>query len=226
MRFLNEAFVGYGQWGLFPGLTPSDFFDRGLKFRGSSITVAFRLNVFLGVGRERRRPQAAPLGLRAAGGDGGGISRGDGSRVAFSGSSVSPRQVKLRVHSPCPPRGGRVPAVPHGTRGGPRGLGSGGRSRLRGDAKTFPRQGWPEQRRDGEQEHRLEHGWEEPRCFGQDAGLMHPLLPVLCRDRQSCLCSGCRAGLRHGGSGACRERPIFIVPLVGSCFLVSDCKQV
>lgn len=104
-----------------------------------------------------------------------------------------------------------MPAALGGRRGGP------GDSEAVGDLaygemlKTFPRQGWPVRHRAGEQEQRLEFRTNEPGLgFGQDVELMCPALPalcLLCRDRQSCCpCSGCRARLRHGGSGACGER--------------------
>lgn len=50
-----------GQWGLFPGLTPSDFFDPKLELRGGSIAVGFWE-------REQRRPHSARGAPRGCGG--------------------------------------------------------------------------------------------------------------------------------------------------------------
>lgn len=180
--------------------------------------MAFGLNVGFGSGgRGGRRPQAAPVGLRAAGGDGGDISRGDRSRVALSGSSASPQHVKPCI--PLPARGRpSASSAAWDTTGWPRGLRGDRKSHLWGDAKTSPRQGWWEQCRYGEQERRPERGWEDPRrrfwegC-GADAPAAAPALgagPAAARRQQSV----------RG------EKPVFIAPLVGTCFLVSDCKQI
>lgn len=69
---------------MFPGLTPSDCFGPGLKVRGSSITVGVWAKCgFWEWGEGAAQTQAAPAGFRAAGGDGGSISRGDRSQAAL-----------------------------------------------------------------------------------------------------------------------------------------------
>ena len=118
---------------------------------------------------------------------------------------------------PCPPGGGRVPAAPGGTRGGPEGSG------VLGDL-AYGEMLKPSRGGDGRSRGRSAAGKSPGAGFRQDAGLVHPLLPVLCplcgRRQSCCPCSGCRAGLRHGGSGACGERdgsPLHL--LLGRVFL-------